>query len=129
VLAFGAGAAVVIRDLAGSSRRHGVVGVHERGAARSGNPDSEGRTGSGGTRAKRPTVTVSTRHHPGRSRSSRFALLPVTGPLPIRYRFKHPPVAGILFDVRSGAVLWQRNPRLKHPDRQPDQDDDGADRR
>jgi len=46
---------------------------------------------------------------------SRFALLPVTGPLPVHYRFKHPPVAGILFDVKSGAVLWQRNPRLKHP--------------
>jgi serine-type D-Ala-D-Ala carboxypeptidase (penicillin-binding protein 5/6) len=46
---------------------------------------------------------------------SRFALLPVTGPLPVRYRFKHPPVAGVLFDVKTGAVLWERNPRLKHP--------------
>ncbi len=46
---------------------------------------------------------------------SRFALLPVTGPLPVHYRFKHPPVAGILFDVKSGSVLWQRNPRLRHP--------------
>jgi D-alanyl-D-alanine carboxypeptidase len=39
----------------------------------------------------------------------------VTGPLPVRYRFKHPPLAGILFDVQSGEVLWQRHPRLKHP--------------
>ena len=46
---------------------------------------------------------------------SHFALLPVTGPLPVHYRFKHPPVAGILFDVKSGAVLWERNPRLEHP--------------
>ena len=46
---------------------------------------------------------------------SRFALLPVTGPRPVHYRFKHPPAAGILFDVKSGAVLWQRNPRLEHP--------------
>jgi D-alanyl-D-alanine carboxypeptidase (penicillin-binding protein 5/6) len=46
---------------------------------------------------------------------SRFALLPVTGPLPVHHRFKHPPIAGILFDVRSGAVLWERNPRLRHP--------------
>ena len=46
---------------------------------------------------------------------SRFGLLPVTGPLPVHYRFKHPPVAGILFDVKTGAVLWQRNPRLQHP--------------
>ena len=46
---------------------------------------------------------------------SRFGLLPVTGPTPVHYRFKHPPVAGILFDVKTGAVLWQRNPRLRHP--------------
>jgi serine-type D-Ala-D-Ala carboxypeptidase (penicillin-binding protein 5/6) len=46
---------------------------------------------------------------------SHFALLPVTGPLPVHYRFKHPPVAGILFDVKTGAVLWQRNPRREHP--------------
>jgi D-alanyl-D-alanine carboxypeptidase len=39
----------------------------------------------------------------------------VIGPLPVRYPFKHPPVAGILFDVKTGAVLWQRNPRLEHP--------------
>jgi len=25
---------------------------------------------------------------------TRFALLPVTGPPPVRYRFKHPPLAG-----------------------------------
>jgi serine-type D-Ala-D-Ala carboxypeptidase (penicillin-binding protein 5/6) len=42
-----------------------------------------------------------------------FALQPVTGSLPVHYRFKHPPVAGILFDVRSGKVLWQRNPDMK----------------
>jgi D-alanyl-D-alanine carboxypeptidase (penicillin-binding protein 5/6) len=46
---------------------------------------------------------------------ARFALQPVTGPLPVHYRFKHPPVAGILFDVKSGEVLWQRNPGLERP--------------
>src|SRR3954447_12257495 len=46
---------------------------------------------------------------------SRFGLLPVTGPLAVHYRFKHPPVAGILFDVKTGSVLWQRHPRLEHP--------------
>jgi serine-type D-Ala-D-Ala carboxypeptidase (penicillin-binding protein 5/6) len=46
---------------------------------------------------------------------ARFALQPVTGPLPVPYRFKHPPVAGILFDVKSGEVLWQRNPGLERP--------------
>jgi serine-type D-Ala-D-Ala carboxypeptidase (penicillin-binding protein 5/6) len=46
---------------------------------------------------------------------ARFALQPVTGPLPVHYRFKHPPVAGILFDVKSGEVLWQRNSGLERP--------------
>src|SRR3954451_1605075 len=46
---------------------------------------------------------------------SRFGLLPVTGPLAVHYRFKHPPVAGILFDVKTGSVLWQRHPRLEDP--------------
>src|SRR4051795_9657453 len=46
---------------------------------------------------------------------SRFGLQPVIGPLAVHYPFKHPPVAGVLFDVRSGAVLWQRHPRLQHP--------------
>jgi D-alanyl-D-alanine carboxypeptidase (penicillin-binding protein 5/6) len=44
-----------------------------------------------------------------------FALLPVTGPLPIHYAFKHPPLAGILFNLKTGEVLWQRNPHLQHP--------------
>jgi D-alanyl-D-alanine carboxypeptidase (penicillin-binding protein 5/6) len=46
---------------------------------------------------------------------ARFALEPVTGPLPVSYRFKHPPIAGILFDVKSGEVLWQRNSGLERP--------------
>ena len=46
---------------------------------------------------------------------TRFALLPLTGPLPVHYTFKHPPLAGVLFDVKTGKVLWQRHPRLEHP--------------
>src|SRR6266542_837092 len=34
--------------------------------------------------------------------ATRFALRPLTGPLPVPYRFKHPPLAGILFDLKSG---------------------------
>jgi D-alanyl-D-alanine carboxypeptidase len=45
----------------------------------------------------------------------RFAVRPLAGPSPVRYRFKHPPLAGLLFDVRTGKVLWQRRPRLEHP--------------
>jgi D-alanyl-D-alanine carboxypeptidase (penicillin-binding protein 5/6) len=76
--------------------------------------DDAGVDSTRGNSRQRPTVTVP----PGITRAitiSRFGLLPVTGPLPVHYRFKHPPVAGILFDVKTGAVLWQRNPRLKHP--------------
>ncbi len=47
--------------------------------------------------------------------AARFALRPVTGPLPVSYRFKHPPLAGVLFDVKTGEILWQRHPRLEHP--------------
>jgi D-alanyl-D-alanine carboxypeptidase (penicillin-binding protein 5/6) len=44
----------------------------------------------------------------------RFVLQPAKGPLPVHYTFKHPPLAGILFDVKSGQILWQRHPRLEH---------------
>ena len=44
-----------------------------------------------------------------------FALQPVVGPLPIHYAFKHPPLAGMLFNLKTGEVLWQRNPHLQHP--------------
>jgi len=67
-----------------------------------------------GDSRQRPAVTVP-RDITRTIAISRFALLPVTGPLPVHYRFKHPPVAGILFDVKSGAVLWQRNPHVQHP--------------
>ena len=44
-----------------------------------------------------------------------FLLQPAEGKLPVHHSFKHPPLAGILFDVKSGRILWQRNPRLRHP--------------
>jgi D-alanyl-D-alanine carboxypeptidase (penicillin-binding protein 5/6) len=45
----------------------------------------------------------------------RFALKPVRGPLPVHYRFKHPPAAGVLFDLKTGRILWERRPRLEQP--------------
>jgi serine-type D-Ala-D-Ala carboxypeptidase (penicillin-binding protein 5/6) len=89
----------------GSSPSNGVRTLPSSNAGGAAAPDAS---------RQRPSVTVP----PDIARTiaiSRFALLPVTGPLPIHRRFKHPPVAGILFDVRSGAVLWQRHPRLQHP--------------
>jgi len=32
------------------------------------------------------------------------------GTNPIQLQFKYPPVAGLLFNLRTGQVLWQRNP-------------------
>ncbi|MGE5746660.1 MAG: D-alanyl-D-alanine carboxypeptidase family protein [Solirubrobacterales bacterium] len=46
---------------------------------------------------------------------TRFALRPIDQPLPVRYRFKHPPIAGVLFDVKSGRILWERHPSLERP--------------
>ena len=33
----------------------------------------------------------------------------------VRVDFKHPPKAGLLFDVDTGRVLWRRRPTLRHP--------------
>jgi len=44
-----------------------------------------------------------------------FALQSPSAPLPVRVRMKKPPAAGVLFDVDSGEVLWQRRPRAPHP--------------
>jgi D-alanyl-D-alanine carboxypeptidase (penicillin-binding protein 5/6) len=46
---------------------------------------------------------------------TRYLLRPVDGPLPVHYRFKHPPAGGILFNVKTGEVLWQRRPQLARP--------------
>ena len=37
------------------------------------------------------------------------------GERPVRIQFKHPPRAGLLFDVRSGQVLWARRPLRRLP--------------
>jgi serine-type D-Ala-D-Ala carboxypeptidase (penicillin-binding protein 5/6) len=46
---------------------------------------------------------------------TRFTVLPAQQPTQVRVRFKQPPAAGLLFDVRSGEVLWQLNPRRELP--------------
>jgi serine-type D-Ala-D-Ala carboxypeptidase (penicillin-binding protein 5/6) len=81
-------------------------------------PERAGESGSTSTAISLPTPTSPVAPSIGTSVSPaarRFALQPVTGPLPVHYRFKHPPAAGVLFDVKSGQVLWQRRPRLEHP--------------
>jgi D-alanyl-D-alanine carboxypeptidase (penicillin-binding protein 5/6) len=44
-----------------------------------------------------------------------LAVAPAAGPPAVRVRFRDPPAAGLLFDVDSGEVLWQRHPRLRLP--------------
>jgi D-alanyl-D-alanine carboxypeptidase (penicillin-binding protein 5/6) len=46
---------------------------------------------------------------------NRFTVRPVARPTPVRIHFKQPPGAGLLFDVRSGEVLWQLHPRRQLP--------------
>ncbi len=46
---------------------------------------------------------------------NRFTVRPAAPATPVRVRFKQPPKAGLLFDVRTGEVLWQLNPRRKLP--------------
>jgi D-alanyl-D-alanine carboxypeptidase (penicillin-binding protein 5/6) len=46
---------------------------------------------------------------------NRFTVRPARPPAAVRIHFKRPPSAGLLFDVRSGEVLWQLHPRRELP--------------
>ena len=112
VLALGATAAVAIAIW---PERAG-----EGGSTSTGQPpvgSAAGRAGGldGGTQAGIPSVTAPDIGTAPLTVDARFALRPLAGPSPVRYRFKHPPLAGVLFDIRTGKVLWQRHPRLEHP--------------
>ena len=54
---------------------------------------------------------------PGRSRPtgrpSRWR--PSTEPLPVKVHLKRKPAAGVLFDVESGEVLWERHAQVERP--------------
>ena len=60
-----------------------------------------------------------------RQRASRFHV-DLSGQDAVRLRFVRKPRAGLLFDVRTGRVLWRRNAGSPAGDRKPDEDDDGA---
>ena len=38
-----------------------------------------------------------------------------TARVPLRLRFKHAPAAAMLFDLRTGRVLWARRPYARRP--------------
>jgi len=46
---------------------------------------------------------------------NRFTVRATSAPDAVRVHLKRPPRAGILFDVRSGRVLWQLHPRRQLP--------------
>jgi len=56
---------------------------------------------------------------PAKSRPPRppspFALQPAADPPPVQVEFHRPPRAGVLFDVDTGEVLWDRQPRRELP--------------
>ncbi len=52
---------------------------------------------------------------PEPSVGSPFALAPATSPLPVKVHLKRKPAAGVLFDVETGAVLWERHPLVERP--------------
>ena len=46
---------------------------------------------------------------------NRFTVDPARPPTAVRIELKQEPAAGLLFDVRSGRVLWQLHPRRELP--------------
>lgn len=77
--------------------------------------DNGGTVGAG--TAAPPPSTVGRTHAPGATPAtpgSPFAVS-LTQPDMFQRPFKHPPRAGIVFDVRTGRVLWRRNPLATMP--------------
>jgi D-alanyl-D-alanine carboxypeptidase (penicillin-binding protein 5/6) len=115
LLAFGAAAAVAVAIWPERAGEGGSTSTRQ--------PRTVARSDAGGVRRRShrattvgvPDITAPDIGTLPLTVDTRFALRPVIGRLPVRYRFKHPPLAGVLFDVRSGRVLWERHPRLEHP--------------
>src|ERR687892_30143 len=61
-----------------------------------------------------PPARAASAPEPRRERSP-FALRPASRPPPVKVEFERPPRAGVLFDVRTGEVLWERHPRRELP--------------
>ena len=61
-----------------------------------------------------PPARAASAPEPRRERSP-FALRPASRPPPVRVEFEGPPRASVLFDVRTGEVLWERHSRRELP--------------
>jgi D-alanyl-D-alanine carboxypeptidase (penicillin-binding protein 5/6) len=116
LLAFGAVAVIAIAIWPESAGNGDTRSVNpNRALSAAGGAGANGVTGDSGAPWEEGSGLTADLAKLRRPDDARFALQPVTGPPPVRYRFKHPPIAGVLFDVRSGAVLWQRKPNLERP--------------
>ena len=69
---------------------------------------------SSATLASAPSGSGSARRH-RRPRRSPYELRPARAHLPVHVGFAHKPRAGILFDIRSGRVLWEHDPGRELP--------------
>ncbi|MGZ8666076.1 MAG: D-alanyl-D-alanine carboxypeptidase family protein [Solirubrobacterales bacterium] len=104
VARFAAGSLVIVAVIASS-----VVIVR-------GHDDEAGRAQQAGVvRPPVPTVVGPRINGPPKPVRNRFTVDPARAPTAVRIELKQAPAAGLLFDVRSGRVLWQLHPRRELP--------------
>jgi D-alanyl-D-alanine carboxypeptidase (penicillin-binding protein 5/6) len=83
----------------------GAVGLALLESSRDGDAETPTRDGAEVARAARARAVA----------RSPYALKPSPDPAPVEVEFNRPPRAGILFDVDTGEVLWERHPRRQLP--------------
>jgi serine-type D-Ala-D-Ala carboxypeptidase (penicillin-binding protein 5/6) len=103
------------RWLAGPVLAVTVVAFFALGLERTDETADEPAAELAGTAAASGSITPPSADQAGARRANRFKLKRVEAPLPVRRDFKRPPRAGILFDVDTGEVLWERHPRRELP--------------
>lgn len=62
-----------------------------------------------------PGSTAPVSELPRGSDAARYALEPRPARLPVHVEFDKPPEAGVMFDVKTGEILWQRRPNRELP--------------
>lgn len=62
-----------------------------------------------------PGSTAPVSELPRGSDAARYALEPRPARLPVHVEFGKPPEAGVMFNVRTGEILWQRRPNRELP--------------
>jgi D-alanyl-D-alanine carboxypeptidase len=97
-----------------------VVGVAAAGVVVADEPWDEGPTVTAATPSVAPAVaipgsTAPVAKHAPSAEAAEYALGPRPAHLPVRVDFDKPPAAGVLFDVDSGDILWQKAPTRELP--------------